>query len=101
MKTLNELIVDRNYKKLSLGYLKFDIEEFIKSPVETVSIDNLKYQYDFLLREIKNIDDRIKIILASESRSYKEDLKKFVDKLSNIPSPFDVADLPSYSEIFK
>lgn len=101
MATLNELIVERNSKKLSLGYLKFDIEEFIKCPVETVSIDNLKYQYDFLLREIKNIDDRIKIILTSESQSFKDDIKRFLDKLSKIPSPFDVSELPSYSEIFK
>ncbi|MDD5151436.1 MAG: hypothetical protein PHC28_13340 [Flavobacterium sp.] len=101
MATLNDLVVERNYKKLSLGYLKFDIEEFIKCPIETVSIENLKSQYDFLLREINNIDLKIKIILISESQSYKEDLKKFVDKLSKIPSPFDVSELPSYSEIFK
>lgn len=101
MQTILELQQKRDYEYKSLVFLKNDIEEFIKCPCETVSIDNLKNQYDFTLREIKNLDDKIKMILLSQIQTAKLDLKNLETQLSFVEKPFHVDHLPAYSSIFK
>lgn len=101
MATIPELIQLRSYKYKNLVFLDYDIKEFITSPVETVSIENLKAQYNFILREITNIDNSIKNILLTQIEWAKRDLKNLETQISLIPAPFDVNDSPSYSEIFK
>ena len=101
MQTILELQQKRDYEYKSLVFLKNDIEEFIKCPCETVSIDNLKNQYDFTLREIKSLDDKIKMILLSQIQTAKLDLKNLETQLSFVEKPFHVDDLPPYSLIFK
>ncbi|WP_310560612.1 hypothetical protein [Flavobacterium sp.] len=101
MATISQFIKQRESKYFELVVLKDDIQEFIKSPVETVSIDNLKYQYGFLLREINNIDASIKNIILCQIETAKLDLKNLETQLTMLPQPFHISDLPSYSSIFK
>ncbi|MBF2709979.1 hypothetical protein [Flavobacterium soyangense] len=101
MSDLEILLVKRDAKYFSLVCLKYEINQYIKNPVETVSIDNLKNQYSFVLREINNFDNAIKTNILTQIEWAKRDLKNLETQLSLIPSPFDVNDLPSYSEIFK
>jgi hypothetical protein len=100
MATIPEFMRQRESKYFDLVVLKDDIQEFIKFPIETVSIDNLKYQYGFLLREINNIDASIKNILLSQIESAKLDLKNLETQLTMLPQPFHVDDLPSYFSNF-
>lgn len=101
MQAILELQQKRDYEYKSLVVLKDDIKEFIKNPCETVSIDNLKNQYDFILRDIKNLDDKIKMILLSQIQTAKLDLKNLETQLSLVEKPFHVDDLPPYFSIFK
>ncbi|WP_395048582.1 hypothetical protein [Flavobacterium sp.] len=101
MATISELMAQREYKYKDLIFFKNDIQEFIKFPLETVSTENLIYQYQMLLSDINNIDFSIKSIILTQIEWAKRDLKNLETQLSLIPAPFDVADLPSYSEIFK
>jgi hypothetical protein len=101
MPTIHELHKQRDLKYFDLAILKMELSEFIKSPCETVPIDDLKNQYSFTLREINKIDDSIKIIILTQIEWAKRDLKNLETQLSLVPSPFDVKELLSYSEIFK
>lgn len=101
MQRILELNQKRDYQYKMLIILKDDIQEFVKNPCETVSVDNLKYQYEFGLREIKNLDDRIRTILLSQIETAKLDLKNLETLLALSEKPFHINDLPSYSQIFK
>ncbi|TRX16732.1 hypothetical protein [Flavobacterium franklandianum] len=85
MATIPEFIKQRESKYFDLVVLKDDIQEFIKSPVDTVSIHYLKYQYAFLLLEIKNIDASIKNIILCQIETAKLDLKNLETQLTMFP----------------
>lgn len=101
MATIPEFQKQRENKYLSLVLLKDEIKDYIKNPVETVPIDNLKYQFDFLIREIKIIDTSIRTIILSQIETAKLDLKNLELQLSFVPKPFSVDVLPPYSEVFR
>lgn len=101
MKTILDLQQKRDYHYKMLVFLKDDIKEFIKCPCETVSIQNLQNQYDFTLREIKNLDDKIKMSILSQIQTAKLDLKNLQTQLTMLPKPFHIDDLPPYSEVFR
>ncbi len=101
MSNLEILLQNRNTKYFSLVCLKDEIKEYIKNPVETVPIDNLKHQYSFLLREINNLDTSIRTNLLTQIEWAKRDLNNLETQLSLVPKPFHVDDLPPYSEVFR
>jgi hypothetical protein len=101
MCTIQELSQKRFLKYAELSLLKDDINDYIKSPVETVPLDNLLGQYSFLLREINNLDVSIKTIILTQIEWAKRDLKNLELLQSQLPNPFHVDDLPKYSTIFK
>lgn len=101
MTNLEKLLQTRNSKYFSLVCLKYDIQDYIKNPLETVSIESLKCQYSFIVREISDLDFRIKNHILLQIQNAKLDLKNLENELSLIPNPFDVNELPSYQSIFK
>ncbi|TRX29641.1 hypothetical protein FNW25_01395 [Flavobacterium franklandianum] len=101
MSDLEKLLQKRNAQYFSLICLKDEIKDYIKDPVETVSIDNLQNQYSFLLREINNLDTSIRTNLLTQIEWAKRDLKNLETQLFLVPQPFHISDLPSYSSIFK
>jgi hypothetical protein len=96
---ISELLKKRERLVLSLSCLMQDYREFLKTPTESVSLDNIKYQIDFDMRELKNLDAQIKQSLsqsyASASVSATDLYNKVLAK-QNETKPFGVEDLPKY-----
>lgn len=100
MSDLSKLFHQHEYKLKSLLFLKFEIEDYLKFPLETVSIDSLKYQYQFALLEIENLEFQIKNQFTTQSNSLKLYLSTVDLKLKKTQSSFTET-LPTYSSIFK
>lgn len=64
-------------EKLLIQYasLKYDFDEFIKTPCETVSIQEIKYQLDFVFSELEQNDNKIKQVVMAEMELLKASLK--------------------------
>ncbi len=101
MQTILELQKKREYHYKELVFLKDDIQQFLKNPSDDVNPNDLVFRYGFILRQIENLDFKLKSIFLSQIQSSKLDLKNLETMFSLIPAPFDVKDLPSYPEIFK
>jgi hypothetical protein len=96
MANFKELTQKRENLLIQIIGVADDLKEFIKYPCETVDIEQIKYQYDFILREIKEIDEKLKFILLSQSQTLRVDFellqkqqKEFLPKEN-----FNVNDLP-------
>lgn len=60
--TLPELQQKERYLISVLEFLRIEINEFTKYPCETVDLLQLNYQYSFELRNLKDVQQKIKII---------------------------------------
>ncbi|WP_026713661.1 hypothetical protein [Flavobacterium daejeonense] len=75
MATIKELHQKRESLLIQYASLKYDFDEFIKNPVETVSIDQIKHQLDFTFGEIERNDNKIKQLVVAEMELLKASLK--------------------------
>jgi hypothetical protein len=74
MNIINELTQKRENLLVEIASVTTDLKEYIKYPVETVCVEQIKYKYGFILREIKDIDAKLRFILLSQSETLKTDL---------------------------
>lgn len=92
--TLQNMIdVRAHLRKCFLG-LCIDFREYLKRPVETVSIEQVKYQLDFTLREIRQIDTKITNLMANELRVCESAVSDDFEKLQKVAPLVDVDKLP-------
>lgn len=94
MSTIIELTQKRESKYFELMLIKDEIKEFTQCPCETIPIDSLQNQSQFLIKEINNLDSSIKTILLTQIEWSKRDLANLQTQLDLIPKKFDVTDLP-------
>lgn len=96
MATINELTQKRENLIIQISSVTHDLKEYTKFPCETVDVEQIKYQYGFILREIKEIDEKLKFIFLSQSETLKTDLLIIDNKLKEIivEKKFTVGDLP-------
>lgn len=96
MSTIIELTRQRENLLIQIASVTLDLKEYTKYPVETVDVEQIKYQYGFILREIKDIDEKLKFIFVAQSETLKSDLLLMDKKLKEIivQKKFTVGDLP-------
>lgn len=96
MANLKELQQKRESLLIQIASVTHDLREFTKHPCETVDVEQIKYQYGFILREIKQIDDCIKFILLSQMETLNVDYKNLETLLQIEQSKtiFTSSDLP-------
>lgn len=75
MATINELQLKRENLLIQIGSVTYDLREYTKYPCETVDLENIKNQYSFILREIKQIDEKIKFLFNCQLLTLETDLK--------------------------
>nr|WP_315160299.1 hypothetical protein [uncultured Flavobacterium sp.] len=75
MATINELQLKRENLLIQIGSVTYDLREYTKYPCETVDLENIKNQYSFILREIKQIDEKIKFLFNCQLLILETDLK--------------------------
>nr|WP_314896783.1 hypothetical protein [uncultured Flavobacterium sp.] len=96
MATINELTRQRENLLIQIIGVTADLKEYTKFPVETVDVEQIKYQYGFILREIKQIDEKLKFIFLTQSETLKTELqiidKEIIESISK--NRFTVTDLP-------
>lgn len=96
MSEIVKLIQKRENLIFQLASLNFDLNEYSKNPVETVDLIGLKYQHDFLIKEIQQIAQKINFLFNSQVTNYKskffEAEKKITEAISK--KEFTVNDLP-------
>lgn len=96
MATVFELLQKRDLLYIQIAGVTADLKEYTQFPVETVDIEQIKYQYLFILREIKQADDSLKGIFLAQFETLKFDFelisKKIIENLSE--KKFTVGDLP-------
>lgn len=94
--TIQELQTKRETLIIQITVIKDDLREYTKFPVDTVDVEQIKYQYSYILREIKEIDYKIKTILLSTSTSLNDDFailkSKVIEKQKE--KVFTIDDLP-------
>lgn len=73
MSHINQLNRKREDLLIQITSLLDDLKEYSRCPCETVSIDQIKYQFEFIQNEIKNIDNKIKGILLNTTTSKKQE----------------------------
>lgn len=96
MATLKQLHEKREALLVEIASVTYDLKEYTKFPCESVDIESIKYQYGFILRQIKEIDNGIKIILLSQVENLDVSFKNLETLLQIEESKrrFTVADLP-------
>lgn len=96
MATIKELQEKRENLKIQILANFQDFREYIKSPVCSVDIEQIKYQIDFGIREIKDIDYKINLLLGSDREKINADFKNLETllKLEQSKTKFDSAYLP-------
>ncbi|TRW98495.1 hypothetical protein [Flavobacterium gawalongense] len=96
MATINELTRKRENLLIQIAGVTADLKEYTKYPVETIDVEQIKYQYGFILREIKDIDEKLKFIFLTQSETLKTDLeimdKEMIESVAK--NRFTVTDLP-------
>ena len=96
MSTIIELTQKRENLLIQIASVTLDLKEYTRYPVETVDVEQIKYQYGFILREIKQVDEKLKFIFISQSETLKTDLqiidKEIVESIAK--NRFTVTDLP-------
>lgn len=96
MSTISELTQKRELLLVQIACITDDLREYSKYPVETIDIEQIKYQYAFIQREIKQIDDKLKFILLAQSETLIT-VFQLIDKkiIENIKEKkFTAGDLP-------
>lgn len=98
MSEILKLIQKRENLIFELASLNFDLNEYSKNPVETVDLIGLKYQHDFLIKEIQQIAQKINVLSNSQINLYKTKFLEFEKKISESLSQkqFTVNDLPKH-----
>lgn len=96
MSKILQLIQKRDNLILELASLNHDLNEYSKNPVETVDLIGLKYQHDFVIREIKKIGQQINIFFNSQISNYKQKFFEVEKKITEAISKkeFTINDLP-------
>jgi len=96
MANLKELQEKRESLLIEIASVTHDLQEFTKHPCETVDVEQIKYQYGFILREIKKIDDSVKNILLSQMEILNVDFKNLETllKIEQSKETFSASDLP-------
>lgn len=95
---IEKLLSKRDALLIQIACIVQDLNEYIKYPVETVSVDQLHYQYDFTIREIQKIDNAINSLFTKQCWffvSQNKDLKQLTDKATST-IVFTVKDLPRH-----
>lgn len=104
MATLSELQKKRESLLIDIASITFDLKEYIKYPVESVDIEQIKHQYGFILRQIKEIDNHIKFILLSQIENLNVGFKNLETllQIETSKNKFTAADLPkNHFSLFK
>ena len=69
-----ELIQKRDNLIIELACLNHDLNEYSSYPVETVDLEQLKYQHSFVIKEIQQIARKIAAITEKSHESLKVDV---------------------------
>jgi hypothetical protein len=96
MSEIIKLLAKKDNLLIQLACLVNDINEYINYPVETVSVQDMHYQYDFIVSEIGLINRKIYFEFNRQTmffRSQHLDLKKLTEKATST-IVFTVKDLP-------
>ncbi|PWB22553.1 hypothetical protein [Flavobacterium sp. HTF] len=96
MSEITRLLAKKDGLLIQIACLVTDLREYINNPVETVSIDQMHYQYDFIIKEIQEIDRKIYSEFNKQSLFFKSqnlDLKKLTQK-ATASIVFTVNDVP-------
>ena len=102
MSKIIELIQKRDNLILELACLNHDLIEYSKYPVETVNLEQLKYQHSFIIKEIQRIAQQINSSFNSQVSNYKNQFiqteKKIIEAVSK--KEFTINDLPKLHHSF-
>ncbi|RUT68760.1 hypothetical protein D0817_19280 [Flavobacterium cupreum] len=96
MTEIQKLFSKKDALLVQLACIQNDINDYITHPVETVSIQQIHYQYEFIIKEIRRIDTKIYDLFNKQSLSLalkNRDLKKLTD-IATSTFLFTVKDLP-------
>lgn len=96
MSEITKLLQKKDSLLIQIACLENDINEYINHPVETVSIQQLHYQYDFIIQEILDIDTIINIKFSNQRLSLNLQnsyLKKLTNKATS-SIVFTINDVP-------
>lgn len=96
MSNISELINKRENLLIEIIGVTADLKEYTKHPVETVDLEQIKYQYGFILRQIKEIDHKISFIARSQLVTLEIDFE-LLEKQQKDSLPkenFNINDLP-------
>lgn len=98
MSTINHLTQKRENLLIEIYTVTQDLKEYSRYPCDTIDIQQIKYQYDFILREIRQIDEKLKFIFLSQSETLKTDLLIIEKKIKEniLEKKFTVGDLPRF-----
>ena len=96
MSAIQKLLSKKDGLLIQIACIVNDLREYTNNPVETVPVDQLHYQYDFIIKEIRHIDRKLyelfnKQSLFFESQNFQ--LKKLTEKATST-IVFTVKDLP-------
>lgn len=95
---IQKLLSKKDGFLIEIACIVQDLKEFINNPVETVPVDQLHYQYDFIIRQLREIDRKIYAEFSKQILSFEvhnSDLKKLTDK-ATATIVFTVKDLPKH-----
>ena len=98
MSEITNLLAKKDGLLIQIACLVDDLREYINYPVETVSVDQMHYQYDFIIKQIQEIDRKICFEFTKQRlffNSQNMDLKKLTDKATS-SIVFTVKDLPKF-----
>lgn len=91
-----ELIQKRDNLIIELASLNHDLNEYSNYPVETVDLEQLKYQHSFVIKEIQQIAQKINSSFNSQVSNYKNQFIQTEKKITEAVSKkeFTINDLP-------
>jgi len=94
--TIQQLQQKRENLIIQISVIKEDLREYTKHPVDTVDLVQIKFQYSFILREIKEIDYKIKTILLTSSTTLQDDFNTIESQVKEKQEEkvFTIDDLP-------
>ena len=98
MLEIQKLLAKKDTLLIQIASIKCDLNEYVNYPVETVSVQQLHYQYDFIIKELMKINREIHledIKLTMFLHSQNVSLKKLTDKATS-SIVFTVNDLPKH-----
>ncbi|MGO4770408.1 hypothetical protein ACEN2I_02005 [Flavobacterium sp. W22_SRS_FK3] len=96
MSEIQKLLAKKDGLLIEIACIVEDLNEYVNYPVETVSVDQLHYQYDFIIKEIVKINREINLEHIKHALSFHSqnvELKKLTEKATS-SIVFTVKDLP-------